>query len=398
MAKNYLQSLNPIKFLTLSSVRRKKFAAAPETPIPKEYPVNALARRLHPVRQYVKIAEVIDHGEDCKTFVFVPDPARGTKELAYFAAGKYVSVFLNIGGIPLTRAYSLSSSPKDALNGKYAITVKYVKSGLASRYILDQWAVGTAVELSAPTGSFEYVGLRDAETVVCIAGGSGITPFLSMAHAIADGDEDFHMILLYGSRTADGILFKKEFDALEQACSKIKVVHVLSDERREGYEYGFINKELIKKYAPNEAYSAFLCGPQAMYRFVDKELAALSIPQKYIRHELFGEIHSAAAQSDHPDGAAVKVKITVHIMDEVLSAEGSSDDTILQILEQNGIAVPSRCRSGECGFCHSYLKSGRIYAPKALEHRRRADLKFGFIHPCCSFPLTDLELEVPYSK
>lgn len=80
------------------------------------------------------------------------------------------------------------------------------------------------------------------------------------------------------------------------------------------------------------------------------------------------------------------------------TVEGSSDDTILQILEQNGIAVPSRCRSGECGFCHSYLKSGRVYAPKAPEHWRKADLKFGFIHPCCTFPLTDLEPEVPFSR
>lgn len=398
MAKNELRSLSPLKFLTLSSIRKKKFAEAAETPIPKEYPVNKLARRLHPVRQYVKVSQIIERAKDCKTYVFASDPERGTTELAYFAAGKYITVYLNIDGVPLKRAFSLCSSPKEALNGSYAITVKLVNGGLASQYILDNWKIGTPVEISAPEGSFEYVGLRDAKTVVCVAGGSGITPFLSLAKAIADGDEDFRMILLYGSRTADSILFKQELDELEKASDKIKVVHVLSHEERAGYEHGFVTKELIEKYAPREAYSIFLCGPQQMYNFVDKEIEKIGLEKKYIRHELYGEIHDASAQSDYPGGAAKNVKITVSVMGETKTAEGSSNDTILQILEKNGIAVPSRCRSGECGWCHSYLKSGKVYTPKKMENRRKADAKFGYIHPCCTFPLSDLELEVPYDK
>lgn len=398
MSKNHLKSLSPLKFLTLPSMRKRKFAAAPETPLPKEYPVNALARKLHPDRQFVKISQITEHGEDCKTFTFVADPARGTNELAYFAAGKYLSVFLNIDGMPITRAYSLSSSPKEALEGKYELTIKYVQDGLASRYILDRWSVGTQVEISAPEGSFEYVGLRDAKTVICVAGGSGITPFLSLAKAIADGDEDFDMILLYGSRTADGILFKKEFDELEKKCSKIKVIHILSHEEKEGFEHGFVTKALIEKYAPKQPYSVFLCGPQQMLDFVDCELDKIGLAKKFIRHELYGEIHNAKAQSDCPADLPDKVTIWVSVMGETQIATGSANDTILQILEQNGVAVPSRCRSGECGWCHTYVKSGKVYAPAKLEHRRKADLKFGYIHPCCTFPLSDLELEVPYSR
>ena len=66
--------------------------------------------------------------------------------------------------MPITRAYSLRSSPKESLNGRYAITVKYVKDGLASRYILDQWKPGDPVEISAPKGTFEYVALRAMNT------------------------------------------------------------------------------------------------------------------------------------------------------------------------------------------------------------------------------------------
>ena len=64
-------------------------------------------------------------------------------------------------------------------------------------------------------------------------------------------------------------------------------------------------------------------------------------------------------------------------------------------LEKNGIKSPAHCRSGECGWCHSHLISGEIYAPKSVDGRREADLIYGYIHPCCSFPLSDLVIEVP---
>ena len=114
---------------------------------------------------------------------------------------------------------------EDFLEGKYILTIKLVEGGLMSRYIFDTWTVGKEVEVSAPSGNFEYQPLRDADTVVCLAGGSGITPFISMANAIADGDEDFNMILLYGSRDAKNILFDKELQELSEKCDKIKVVY-----------------------------------------------------------------------------------------------------------------------------------------------------------------------------
>lgn len=361
----------------------------------------ALAKALHPKRQYLKVADVRAMSEDCKTYTLVPNEEKGTTALAYFGAGKYLTVFETINNMPVTRAYSISSSPKDSLEGKYTLTIKLVEGGLVSRYIFDTWEVGTEVEVSAPSGNFEYQPIRDAENVICVAGGSGITPFVSMANAIADGDEDFNLTLLYGSRNYENILFREELDALEKKCDKIKVVHVLSDDKvdREGTEKGFITAELIKKYAPeNEAYSVFLCGPVQMYNFVDKELEKLNLPKKYIRHEMFGEFHNPSTQEDYPAGIPEKVKITVTIQSETKTVEGLSNDSVMQTLEKNGISVPARCRSGECGFCHSHLLSGEVYVPKHLEYRRLADYKFGCIHPCCSFPLTDLVIEVPAAK
>ncbi len=397
----HLKPLKARKFFPMLSDRQGRFESGKA-----EFPVQTdtakeIAMALHPKRQYLKIESIIERAEDCKSYNLVPDESRGTTALAYFGAGKYLTVFETIEGMPVTRAYSISSSPKDSLDGKYTLTIKLVEGGLMSQYIFDNWEVGTEVEVSAPAGNFEYQPLRDAANVICLAGGSGITPFVSMANAVADGDEDFNLTLLYGSRNKASILFFDELDELSKKCDKIKVIHILSDEAEDidGAEKGFITADLIKKYAPiNEAYSVFICGPQQMYDFLDKELEKLNLPKKFIRHEMFGEFHNPASQEDYPAGVPEKVKITVTIQDKTYTVEGNSADSVMQTLEKNGIAVPARCRSGECGFCHSHLLSGKVYVPKKLEYRRLADYKFGCIHPCCSFPLTDLVMNVPVAK
>lgn len=401
MANNF-KELKATKFFKLLSDRQARFKEGKsQMPVYSDN-ATALAKALHPKRQYLTVAEVKELSADCKSFTLVPDESRGTKALAYFGAGKYLTVFETIEGMPVTRAYSISSSPKDSLAGKYVLTIKLVEGGLMSHYIFDTWQVGSKVEVSAPSGNFEYQPIRDAQKVICIAGGSGITPFLSMANAIADGDEDFEMTLLYGSRNYENILFKAELDELAKKCDKIKVVHVLSDadiKVKKADEKGFITAELIKKYAPeNENYSVFVCGSQQMYEFVDKEIAKLELPRKFIRHEMFGEFHNPQTQADYPQGIPENVRITVTVQDKTYIIKGKSTDSVMQIIEQSGIAVPARCRSGECGFCHAHLLSGKVYVPKHLEYRRLADYKFNCFHPCCSFPLTDLEINVPAAK
>ncbi len=396
------KSLKAKKFLSMLSYRSKRLESGKAELPDFSDQAMVLAKTLHPKRQYLKIAKVEERAEDCRSYTLVPDEEKGTKALAYFGAGKYLTVFETIEGMPITRAYSISSSPKDSLEGRYVLTIKLVEGGLMSQYIFDTWEEGRSVEASAPSGNFEYQELRDAKKVICLAGGSGITPFISMANAIADGDEDFEMILLYGSRDAKSIFFKEELAELEKKCDKIKVVHVLSEQKTKlpkGAEKGFITAELIKKYAPSdEKYSIFLCGPQQMYAFADKELEKLNLEKKYIRHEMFGEFHNPSTQDDYPEGVPETVKITVTIQDKTYILKGSSNDSVMQTIEKFGLAVPARCRSGECGFCHSQLISGKVYVPKALEYRRLADYKFGCIHPCCSFPLTDIEINVPVAK
>ncbi len=395
--KPNIRKLKATNFTNLTPNRDAIIEAAPNTPLPSPnvYLANRVANALHPEVQYLKVSKVVEQSADTKSYYLAPNAEKGTEKLAWFSAGQYLSLTLNVEGKTLTRPYSLASSPREALAGEYMLTIKRVEGGLASQYILDNWTVGTEVIASGPLGVFTYEPLRDAKTVIGVAGGSGITPFRSLARAIADGDEDASLILLYGSRTLADAVFQDEFRALEASCPRFKLVNVLSHETQEGCEAGFITAELIKKYAPEGDYSIFLCGPQAMYTFVDKEIETLGLRRKFIRHELFGEYFGPAKEADYPTDVAESYSVTVRIAGQETAITAASDESILRSLEANGIAAPAHCRSGECGWCHSRLISGKVYTPKSVDGRREADLKYGYIHPCCAFPLSDLVIEVP---
>lgn len=397
MAGHRLWSLNPLDFSKNNKIRTARIEAAPADKLPEadSYKPNQLANALHPEVQYLRVAKVTEEAGDAKSFILVPDREKGTESLAWFSAGQYISIELEADGKKITRPYSLASSPRDALNGEYQITVKRVEGGIASNCILDSWKEGTQVTASAPLGDFTYEPLRDAKTVVGLAGGSGVTAFRSLARAIADGDEDAELILLYGSRSMDDALYTGEFDALAERCPGFRIVHVLSDSTAEGAESGFLSAELIRKYAPEGDYSVFVCGPQAMYDFLEGEYGKLRLRRKFIRRELYGEFLDPSRDPAYPAEVPASVQLTVLMAGERRSFPVSTAETLLRSLEKNGVHAPAHCRSGECGWCHSRLISGDVFVPEKVDGVREADRIYGYIHPCASFPLTDVEIEVP---
>ena len=384
--------LDMLKFKNMPKVREQAIQASPATPLPKTLTTNEKAKLRHPAKQEVVISEIRQNGSDAKTIVLkTPDGS----PLAYYRAGQYVSVSVPIGGTVTTRSYSLCGSPEWAKRGEYNITVKRDDAGFVSPYIQDNWQVGQSVTISGPQGHLYYEGLRDAKKVVALAGGSGITPFMGMAYAIRDGHEDFDLTILFGSRTADGIVYKKELDEVCAACDKVHVVHVLSDEEKEGYEHGFITAELIKKYGGDGEYSIFMCGPQAMYNFLDGEIAKLGLRRKFVRREMFGAIKDPWNQPGYPEEIRGKsFNLVVIKYGEKFEISADADESLLTAIERAGISAPSRCRSGECGWCHSKLVSGEYYCPKEADGRRLADKKFGWIHPCATYPMSDIKIEV----
>lgn len=386
-------ALDMLKFKNMAKVREQAIKAAPAKEITADYAINNSARALHPDFQELIIDKVIDHGSaGAKTFLM---RSKDGGPLAYFRAGQYLSLKLKIGESSLSRPYSISSSPKDALKGVVSVTVRANPGGFAAGYMLDEFKEGDAVLSSGPQGNFYYEELRDCKNVVALAGGSGITPFLSMAQAIADGTEDFDLTILVGSRTKEQILFGDELDYIAEKCDKVHVVHVLSDEEAEGYEHGFITAELIKKYA-KEPYSVFVCGPEAMYRFLKGELDKLGLPRKNIRCEMLGVTKKIAETEGFPADAKGKefdIKVIQGVREYDIKA--SSEEPILVAVERAGITAPSRCRSGECGWCRSKVLSGTYFAPAENENRRWADVRWDYIHPCATFPTSDMVIEVP---
>lgn len=391
---SFIGALDALKFKNLKKTRIEGIAAAPNRPLPEKLVTNEKAKLMHPDSQRVVIKKKLQNGSDAVTVVLA---AADSGALAPFRAGQYISVSADIGRTRTTRSYSLCGSPAQAWDGIYNITVKRVEDdGFVSPFIQDEWKVGDEITVSGPQGNLYYEPIRDAKKVVALAGGSGITPFMGMARAIRDGIEDFDLTVIFGSRTADGIVYKKELDEVCAACPKVHVVHVLSDEVREGYEHGFITAELIKKYAGDGEYSVFMCGPQAMYDFLDGETAKLGLDRKHVRRELFGTIRDPWAQTGYPqDKKGLMFTAKVIIGPDEYTVPALADEPLLVAFERAGIAAPSRCRSGECGWCRSRLLSGEVFIPEKTDGRRYADLEFGYIHPCSSFPVSDVTVEVP---
>ena len=387
--------IDMMKFATMAKVREETIQATPAKEVNGVFPINENAKALHPDFLELVIDSIIDRGSaQAKTFVL--KRADGAP-LPYFRAGQYISLKLPLDGSFVTRSYSLCCSPKDALQGIYAITVRSNPGGFVADRILAELKVGDRIISSGPQGFFYYEKKRDAKTVVGLAGGSGITPFLSLASAIRDGIEDFNLTLLFGSRDEGNILFREELDEIARVCPKFKVIHVLSEEEKAGFETGFITADLIKKCAPEgEEYSVYLCGPEAMYRFLKPEIAKLGLPERLFRRKLIDVTKMPWECEGYPQEARGKeFTIVVKQGPQEWTIPASADEPVLVAIERASIKAPSRCRAGECGWCHSRLNSGTVFIPQENEMRRWADKHYGYIHPCCSFPTSDLTLEIP---
>ncbi len=391
--------LDLLAFQGLPKARRRRIAQAPAAPLPV-HPVNLLAQQLHPERLHLIVSAVHDETASTRTFRLMPDRSKGTPGLPYFRAGQYLSLKVDIAGERITRPYSISSAPFESLgqDGFYEITVRRVRDGFLTSVMLDDWRVGTRVQASGPLGWFYHEPLRDERKIVGLAGGSGVTPFRSMAREIVHGGMDAELLLLYGSSDEGDMLFFDELNQLQAlAHDRFRVVHVLScaGVSLPNCEQGFITAEIMHKYADVEHSSFFVCGPQVMYEFVAGELAKLNLPRRRVRREAFGEIKDITRYREYPGAQGQSFRLSVRIDGTQAEMPASARETVLVAMERAGLAPPSACRSGECGFCRSLLVSGDVFVMPDGDGRRAADRDLGFIHPCSSYPLTDLELRVP---
>ena len=196
---------------------------------------------LHPHRVTVKVAEIIEETSTTNTLRLVPVAGQS---LFPFRAGQFVTVFLSVDGVSTSRAYSISSPPTRL--GFLDITVRKMPNGFVSRYLVDDVSLGESLEISGPGGFFYHEPLSDTSDLVFLAGGSGITPFMSMIKSALDLKSDVNIQLIYGSRTSDDVIFWDEVSRIVCGEDNIKANLVLS-EPPESYSglCGMLDAEMI---------------------------------------------------------------------------------------------------------------------------------------------------------
>jgi len=379
--------------------RQERIATASAEPV-RDDPANALARRLHPDRIDLVITEIREETSSTRTFRLRPAPGLQSG-LPVFRAGQYLSLKVQAGDSWITRPYSIASAPHEAegADGFYEIAIRRKEGGFLTERIWKTWRAGTEISASGPHGTFYYDPLRDSPEITALAGGSGITPIRSMLREVAAGRLDARIALLYGTRSPDDIPFAEELRGLAARLpERIKIAFVCSepDDRWCG-PTGFLTTTCIRDHAGDPAEKTFfLCGPAEMYRFLGPELAALGIPRRRIRREVFGEEAAIAARPGFPLAALDRdFSLTVRTGTAVNTVRAAAAETILAALERAGLAPDSQCRSGECGLCRSHLVSGEVFIKPEDDGRREADRRLGFIHPCATYPLSDLEIRLP---
>ncbi|MCI5774481.1 MAG: FAD-binding oxidoreductase, partial [Erysipelotrichaceae bacterium] len=234
--------MDMLRFKKLVPNRQKALDNGPNTPLPTTYRTNELAKRLHPGYMQVELIEINPLNDRIKEFVF----KRVDQEaFPFFQAGQYVALQAHVNNGLISRPYSIVSSPKDALNNRLVLAIE--KAGYFSNYMHDEAKLHDTFMMSEPSGEFHYESLKDQQHIIAIAGGSGITPFISMAKSMIEKSEKFTMTLFYGASDEKHLAYKEQLD--NYAKQGLKVIYVLSDEKKEGYEHGFITKEILDKYA-----------------------------------------------------------------------------------------------------------------------------------------------------
>ena len=351
----------------------------------KKGEVQSIIDTLHPQRLDLAVSEIAWETASAKSMKLVSQNGA----LPPFQAGQYINVFVETGGVRTSRPYSIASSPTQT--GYYEITVRKVEDGFVSNYLLDELKPGDPLKSSSPTGNFHYNPLLHGDKLAFIAGGSGITPFMSMIRELADKNLSRRIHLFYGSRIEDDVIYRREIDHIAATHGNFTWDMVVSEPSPafSGLK-GFINAALIRKRLDGLDWTFFVCGPEDMYQFCLPELEKLLVPARKTRVEVMGSPKQIASYPGWPHNVKAGDVFQVAIKGKK-SIRAAASEPLMISLEKAGVVIPALCRSGECSLCRTKLLSGKVYQPNGVK-LRKSDRAFGYIHPCMAYPITDIEI------
>ena len=326
--------------------------------------------------------------------------------------GQFLTLILPCGpgGKTERRAYSLSSTPHEA--PRLSVTVKRVEGGLVSNYLLDTVHVGQEIQAMAPLGNFTLVpSPKAARSLVLIGAGSGITPLMSMLKAVLKTETRSHVLLIYGNRNEESVIFQQQLHALEAGSGgRLQVEHVYSQPTGPVGPHqhtGRLNRNMLLRILeqrhqfPAEQAEYFLCGPEGLMTEARAALDILGVPASRVRRESFvaaTDTFEAAAAAQPAAGTASAAasagssggtrSVTINYEGSEYVLDVSPKQTILEAALDLDIDLPYSCQAGLCTACRGKCLSGEVTLDER-EGLSDAELKQGYILTCVGHPATD---------
>lgn len=314
-----------------------------------------------------------------------------------FTQGQYLTLRKDIGGQDLRRSYSICAGVDD---GELRVGVRKVRGGVFSNWINESLQPGDTISVMAPQGRF-FVPIDPAARhhYVGIAGGSGITPILSIMKTVLGREPGSRFTLVYGNRSLKSTMFKEEIEDLkDRYMTRFVLHHVFSDEHTDApLNRGVMNREKLGEFlrtvVPAGAIDhAFVCGPFQMNDEAEAALLGAGVPEDRIHIERFGVPQQPAvgAVMHEPKPGDAEVAKVVIVRDGLQREITFTRDqpSILDCASASGLEVPFSCTSGVCGTCRAKLVEGQVRMERnfALD---KAEVAAGFVLTCQAHPVTE---------
>lgn len=356
--------------------------------------------KFHPL----KVAGITQETPDCVSVVFdVPESLRS--EFNYIQ-GQYLTLKMKINGEEIRRSYSLCSSP--VTDNEIRVAVKKVPNGKGSTWINDKLSVGDTVDVMTPMGNFfSNLDAKNKKHYVLFAGGSGITPMLSILKTVLAVEPLSRVTLIYGNRNSDCTIFKKQIDEIEtKNSSRLKVIHVMenSPAGTDPLYTGMLLPEKVraifdKHIGLSLENEYFICGPGPMMENVKKVLTEVKAPNDRTHIEYFSAVIEAvnAAEKKSAPGGKVVSHVTIILDGEHREFDLASDGkSVLDTAIEADMDVPFACKGAVCCTCKGKILEGKATMSMnfALSD---AEVEEGYILTCQAHPASE-KLVVSYDE
>ncbi len=321
------------------------------------------------------------HQETAEAQSFVLAPEAGETGLFLYQPGQFLTFRIPHESGPITRSYSLSSAP--SADPDMTVCVKRVAGGRGSHWFNDHLVVGARIDAARPAGRF-VMGPGDAPLLL-VAGGSGITPCLSLVKQ-ALMETPRKVKLVYVNQNAASVIYRETLDRLETRFStRFICQHWLDDAG------GLITApDIVTAAAGWERAETYICGPGPLMDMAEETLGGLFGSEATILTERFLSPDDPSTGQAVLDNAASADTISLENFRLTLDKKEhvvpiAAGQTLLQAALAAGIDAPNSCIEGHCGTCMALLRHGDVSmaSTRALSKR---NIQRGHVLACQSQP------------